>query len=82
MDTPLSVGDGIVRKLLHFNLLLWYHLVNWTQTWQEWSLDVPMQSVCFFVDQKYTKETLCMFLKGIFLRNALKNPHQKQMNNK
>jgi hypothetical protein len=23
-----------------------------------------------------------MFLKGIFLRNALKNPHQKQMNNK
>jgi len=25
---------------------------------------------------------LCMFLKGIFLRNALKNPHQKQVNNK
>jgi hypothetical protein len=28
------------------------------------------------------KITLCMFLKGIFLRNALKNPHQKQKNNK
>jgi hypothetical protein len=26
--------------------------------------------------------TLCMFLKGNFLRNALKNPHQNQMNNK
>lgn len=25
---------------------------------------------------------LCKFLKGIFLRNALKNPHKKQMNNK
>jgi hypothetical protein len=25
---------------------------------------------------------LCMFLKGIYLRNALKNPRQKQKNNK
>ena len=26
--------------------------------------------------------TLCIFLKGIFFRNAYKNPHQKQMNKK
>jgi hypothetical protein len=28
-------------------LLLWNHLDNWNQTAQEWSLDGPLQGVCF-----------------------------------
>ena len=47
-------------------------------------------SICFKIlppfDPFYVKNsnsyiiTLCIFLKGIFLRNTLKKPHQKQMN--
>jgi hypothetical protein len=30
-------------------LLLWNHLDNWNQTAQEWSLEGPLQSFCFFM---------------------------------
>ena len=31
----------------HFKLLLWNHWANWNQTYQECSLDSPLQSFCF-----------------------------------
>ena len=40
-------------KFFFETLLLWNHLDNWNQTAQEWSLEVPVQSFCFFyADQK------------------------------
>ena len=33
-------------------LLLWNHLNNWNQTAQEWSLECPLQSLCFYADRK------------------------------
>jgi hypothetical protein len=37
----------VVRKKLHFNLFLWNHWVNWNQSWQEYSLDGPLEKLCF-----------------------------------
>ena len=34
-------------------LLLWNHLDNWNLTAQEWSLEGPLQGLCFYVDGKY-----------------------------
>ena len=47
---------GQKRVLFVFNLLFWNHSASWYKTWYECSLDNPLKS-CFFVDQKYTKET-------------------------
>ena len=33
-------------------LLLWNHLDSWNQTAQEWSLEGPLQSFCFYADRK------------------------------
>ena len=37
-----------VVNFSHFNLLLWNHMTDWKQTWQECSLDGPLQSLYFW----------------------------------
>jgi len=54
-----SIVVGLpIRKLLHFNLLLWYHWANWNHTWKECLLDASLESLSVLLyDQKCTKET-------------------------
>ena len=43
----LSLTLGPYGKNVSKTLLLWNHLDNWNQTAQEWSLEGPLQGVCF-----------------------------------
>jgi hypothetical protein len=44
-----TAGLSLTWEKCFKTLLLWYHLDNWNQTAQEWSLEVPLQSFCFFM---------------------------------
>jgi hypothetical protein len=60
--------------------------MNTAKTALKW--DENLKSSIFFYPPFYVKNsnnyiiTLCMFLKGISLKNALKNSSSKQINNK
>jgi hypothetical protein len=53
---PSSSSCVVIRKLLHFNLLLQNHWANWNQTWYECSLDDPLQSLCFLLIRSTQKK--------------------------
>jgi hypothetical protein len=51
-------GPMVSKRVLSVLILrLWNHWASWYQTWFECSLDGPLESLCFCVDQKCRKET-------------------------
>ena len=65
-------SSSVVRKLSHFRLLLWNHLTEFNETWQEARSKRPLPSLCFSGRSEKQDGRPGLWLAETFLTSPLK----------